>query len=58
MQAIDNSKKIKELEAQIRQLQDEEHNSKFPPVPSALVQEIATDLHNTMCRYNHTDGCS
>ena len=47
-------KRRAELEAELRQLEDEEQRlASLTPA-----QEMAEALHEAWCRLNHTDGCS
>lgn len=51
---MDNSKKIKELQDKIKELEDEQQlfDSKGPKY------KLAELIHAKICRWNHTDGCS
>ncbi len=51
---MSNAEKIKELQAQIDELQAADNA--FNALPKEY--QLAITLHKTLCHLNHTDGCS
>ncbi len=51
---MSNADKIKELQAQIDELQAADNA--FNALPKEY--QLAITLHSTLCHLNHTDGCS
>jgi len=54
---MDTEEEIRNLQKQINELTARRDLLKNPP-PSVEVCTVAEELHRTLCRKNHTDGCS